>query len=166
MSDWFTQSLEWSREAITAGEWWRLLTGHFVHLDLWHAGLNGAASLLLWRLFGRVFAPRHLLAVVLVGMAMIDAGLWWLSDVDWYVGLSGLLHAWGAAAVVRLIIDRDRHYGIAWLMAILGLAKIARENLWSALPFATDTATVVTDAHLFGVLAGMTMGLLLPAART
>ncbi|MBM4209129.1 MAG: rhombosortase [Gammaproteobacteria bacterium] len=165
MSDRLIDSLQWSREAIAAGEWWRLLTGHCVHLDLAHACLNIAALLLLWRLFGRVFALRHLLAIVLLGIAAIDAGLWWLSEIDWYVGLSGLLHAWAAATVVRLLIDHDRQYAIAWIVAIFGLGKIVQENLWGALPLSTNTAAVVTDAHLFGVLAGMVMGLILPAVR-
>jgi len=165
MSDRLIDSLQWSREAIAAGEWWRLLTGHLVHLDLVHACLNVAALLLLWRLFGRVFALRHLLVILLVAVATINAGLWSLSDIDWYVGLSGLLHAWAAAAVVRLIIDRDRHYGIAWFVAAFGLAKIMQENIFGPLPFSTNAAAVVTDAHLFGVLAGMAMGLMLPAAR-
>lgn len=156
--------LQWSRSALDAGEWWRLVSGHFVHLDIPHALLNVAAMFLLWALFGRTFSLSRLSLIFLIAVSSIDIGLWWFDDVDWYVGLSGLLHAWAAAAVVRLIIDRQDP--VACVIAIFGLGKIVWENTHGALPFTADSTPVVTDVHLFGVLAGMLCGLILRAAPT
>lgn len=155
--------LEWSRAALAGGEWWRLLTGHLVHLDLAHAALNVAALLLLWYLFGAVFTPRALAAVLLAGLLAIDAMLWWLGDVDQYRGLSGLLHVFAAAAVVRRIIERCEP--TAWAIAIFGLGKILLENLAGAMPFMRGADAVVTDVHLAGVIAGMAAGLLVGLQR-
>jgi rhomboid family GlyGly-CTERM serine protease len=151
--------LRWDRDALAAGEVWRLVSGHLVHLDLYHAALNIFSAILLAALFGKVFRFWQVLLIVTVAMAIIDTGLWWLSDVDWYVGLSGVLHAFAAAAVVRSIIDR--HDPLAWALAVFGLAKIGWENIVGALPLTPSATLVVTDVHLYGVLAGMLTGLLL-----
>lgn len=42
---WPASTLEWSREGIPDGEYWRLLTGHWVHLGLNHLLLNLAGLL-------------------------------------------------------------------------------------------------------------------------
>jgi membrane associated rhomboid family serine protease len=92
-------------------------------------------------------------------MVAIDGMLWWLSGIDQYLGLSGVLHALAAAAVVRQIVDRQDP--LAWGIGVCGLAKIAWENLVDAMPFMGSAAVVVTDAHLAGVIAGMLAGLCL-----
>lgn len=152
------QALRWSRSGLAAGEHWRWLTGHFVHLDLAHAALNAAGLALVWVLFARVYSPRRWLAIVALGIAGIDLGLWWLSDIEWYVGLSGVLNTLAAAGIVREIIDGDR---MAWVVGLLGLAKLVSENLSGPMPFLQSGIPVVLDAHLFGALVGMCCGLLL-----
>jgi rhomboid family GlyGly-CTERM serine protease len=156
------ESLQWTRSGLQQGEWWRLFTAHVVHLNLFHGLLNALALILLAALFGRTFTlARHGLHA-LIGILCIDAGLFWLADVEWYVGLSGLLHVLAAAAVVRLIIDR--HDRVAWGVAIFGLGKLVYENTLGAMPFSGREALVVTDVHLFGVLIGMVLGLI-PSVR-
>ena len=151
------QLLQWSRQDIVRGEWWRLATGHLVHLDAVHAALNVAALGLLWALVGRLVRARSVTAIMIAGVVAIDGMLWWLSGIDQYVGLSGVLHAFAAAAVVRQIVDR--HDPLAWTIGVFGIAKIAWENRVGAMPFLGATAVVVTDAHLAGVIAGMLAGL-------
>jgi rhomboid family GlyGly-CTERM serine protease len=152
------QALRWSRSGLAAGEHWRWLTGHFVHLDLAHAALNAAGLALVWVLFARVYSPRRWLAIIALGIAGIDLGLWWLSDIEWYVGLSGVLNTLAAAGIVREIIDGDR---MAWVVGLLGLAKLVSENLSGPMPFLQSGIPVVLDAHLFGALVGMVCGLVM-----
>jgi rhomboid family GlyGly-CTERM serine protease len=162
MGDATRESLQWTRAGLQQAEWWRLFTAHVVHLNIFHGLLNALVLILLAALFGRTFTlARHGLHA-LIGMALIDAGLFWLADVEWYVGLSGLLHVLAAAAVVRLIIDR--HDRVAWSVAMFGLGKIVYENTLGAMPFSGREAFVVTDVHLFGVLIGMVLGLI-PSER-
>src|SRR5436305_11616739 len=85
--------LRYDRAGLAAGQWWRLLTAHAVHLDLEHAALNSLGLVLMWALFARDYRPRQWLAILLGAIAVIDCGLWLRdSTVAWYVGSSGALH--------------------------------------------------------------------------
>ncbi|MCU0759743.1 MAG: rhombosortase [Steroidobacteraceae bacterium] len=153
------RTLRWDRAALEAGEAWRLVTGHLVHLDLAHAVLNVAGMLLVWALFARLFTALQWGLVVLAGVAAIDLGLWLVNvELRWYVGASGVLHAAMAAGIVRRMIERDV---IAWGLGVVGVAKLVYEHVSGAMPFTSSGALVVTDAHLYGALAGMVCGLLL-----
>lgn len=145
--------LRYERTALAEGQWWRLLSAHFVHLDLQHAALNSLGMMLMWALFARDYRPRQWLAIVAGAFAAIDAGLWLRdSTVAWYVGSSGALH--GALAAGTLAHLR-RHDLDGWILAIFIVAKIAYEQAVGALPFTTSHAGVVVDAHLFGALGGL-----------
>jgi rhomboid family GlyGly-CTERM serine protease len=155
-------ALRFERGPLAAGQWWRLLTGHIVHLDLRHALLNVAGLLLAWVLFAGAFRAWQWAVILLAGCAAIDAGLWLLDPaLDWYVGASGLLHAAMTAAIVQQMLQRDR---LAWVLGVLGAAKLLYEHFAGALPLSGDSALVVTDAHLYGALAGALCGLLLRPA--
>ena len=81
--------LSYDREALAAGQWWRLLTAHLVHLGLEHAALNSLGLVLMWALFARDYTPGQWVSIALASMAAIDAGLWLRdSTVIWYVGSS------------------------------------------------------------------------------
>ena len=152
-------ALRWDRAALAAGQAWRLLSGHFVHLDLQHAVLNVLGLLLIWMLFARAFSRAQWLAIVVAGVAAVDLGLWLVNvELQWYVGASGVLHAAMAAGIVRRMIEHDR---IAWVLGVLGIVKLLQEHFVGAMPFTTSGALVVTDAHLYGALAGMICGVFL-----
>ena len=57
------EALHWSRSGIAAGEHWRWLTAHLVHLDLAHAVLNAAGLALVWVLFFDLYSVRRWLLV-------------------------------------------------------------------------------------------------------
>jgi|SRR5579863_2453475 len=144
-------ALRYERTAIAAGQWWRLLTAHLVHLDLGHAALNCLGLLLMWALFARDFRPRQWLGIVLGATAAIDAGLWFRdSTVGWYVGSSGLLHGVMAAGTWAHLRRGERD---GWILAAFLVGKLIYEQWAGAMPFSRGFAVVV-DAHLFGSLGG------------
>src|SRR5882757_516181 len=151
------EALRYDRAALAAGQWWRLLTAHIVHLDFSHAALNSLGLLLMWALFARDYRPRQWLAVILGSIAAIDAGLWLRdSTITWYVGSSGALHGLMAAGTLAHLRRRDLD---GWILAVFIVLKIAYEQSAGALPFAATHGGnhgdgVVVDAHLFGVLGG------------
>jgi rhomboid family GlyGly-CTERM serine protease len=144
-------ALRYERAGLRAGQLWRLLTAHLVHLDLSHALLNAAGLLLLWVLFARLRDLRFWLQVVGASVLAIDSGLWWSSpEVGWYVGASGLLHGVMAAGVLCLLEARDR---LGLSMALLLMAKLGWERAVGPLPLGVHGA-VVAAAHLYGSVGG------------
>ncbi|HMA11382.1 MAG TPA: rhomboid family intramembrane serine protease, partial [Steroidobacteraceae bacterium] len=59
----------YERQAIAAGQWWRFVTCHFVHLDAVHALLNAVGLALLWSLFARSYAAWQWLLAIGASMA-------------------------------------------------------------------------------------------------
>jgi len=145
------QLLRYDRAGLIAGQWWRLLSAHLVHLDVHHAVLNSAGLALMWALFARDYSAKAWLAIVLAAMAAIDAGLW-LGDstVQWYVGSSGVLHGVMAAGTLARLRRGERD---GWVLAAALAAKFAYEHWVGALPF-SGRDPVVLDAHLYGALGG------------
>jgi len=155
-----TDALRFERGAISDGDYWRLVSGHFVHLSGTHAALNVAGVVLVWMLVGQAFRWRGWIFISLVVIVSIDAGLWWWSPrLSWYVGLSGLLHGWLAAGICGM--PKGRRADVLLLGAVL-VAKLAFEQWYGALPGSEEAAggPVVVDAHLYGALGGLLAGVL------
>lgn len=154
-----THMLRYDRAAITAGQWWRLVTAHIAHLGLHHAVLNTSGLVFLWALFAREWRPRAWAVIILIVTAAIDSGLWFRDPlVVWYVGASGVLHGLMAAGVVAYVGRRDP---LGWIMAALLAAKLAYEQLHGPLPFAGRGVPVLVDAHLYGASAGLLTAIVL-----
>jgi rhomboid family GlyGly-CTERM serine protease len=144
--------LRYDRTGLAAGQWWRLLTAHLVHLDLRHALLNTFGLVLMWALFARDYSPRAWGAILLGAVAGVDTGLWLAdSTVLWYVGSSGVLHGVMAAGALAKARRGEIEGGV--LVALLA-AKLAYEHWVGALPLA-GTDAVLVDAHLYGVLGAL-----------
>src|SRR5690606_28960133 len=154
-------ALRYTRSGIVDGQWWRLLTAHIVHLDARHALLNAAGLALLWALFARSFRPwQWLLALVLI-LAVVDAGLWYLSPrIQWYVGASAMLHGVFACGAVAMIRGGER---LGWVAALVFAAKLAWEQFQGPLPL--SGGPVVTASHFYGAAGGLLAGLLLRPRR-
>jgi rhomboid family GlyGly-CTERM serine protease len=156
-------ALRYDRAALAAGQWWRLITAHFVHLDFDHAALNTLGLVLMWALFARDFRPLHWLAILVGSIAAIDAGLWLRdSTIAWYVGSSGALHGIMAAGTLAHL---RRHDLDGWILAAFIVVKLAYEQSSGALPFTDNHAGVVVDAHLFGTIGGAAVAAFLAPRR-
>ena len=153
--------LAWDRESLAAGELWRLLTGHLVHLGWSHLGLNVAGLALTAWLVGAAYGTARWLVIALVSIVAIDAGFWLLDTrLEWYVGLSGLLHGLLVAGLFAGILERDRE---AVLLFAIIVAKLAWEQIAGPLPGSSATAggAVIVDAHLYGAVGGLLAAALL-----
>ena len=148
---------EWvfDRSAIGQGQWWRLITAHWVHGDLAHASWDIAALLL----FGVVFEERlrwRLPLVLLVASLGVDAWLWWgLPALHYYCGLSGILN--GLLALGLLGLWREARHPLILLTALAAVLKIFVEmQLGQALLTSTVWPSVPT-AHAVGFLCGLAL---------
>jgi len=157
--------LRYDRAAIGSGQFWRLLSAHFVHLGWGHALLNVAALLLILWLFGNGVPPMRWVWTGLAAALSVDVGLWVLHpDVSWYVGMSGVLHGLVAAAGVWLMWTAPG-IGIPVLAALAG--KIGWETVSGPLPMSADLSggDVIVQAHLWGAIGGIISGIILGRPR-
>ncbi|HEV8444896.1 MAG TPA: rhombosortase [Steroidobacteraceae bacterium] len=155
-------ALSYDRNALLAGQWWRVLTAHFVHMDAQHALLNGLGVVLMWALFARDYSPLRWLALYLFSALTISAGLWLLDpEIEWYVGASGALHGVMTAGTLAHLRRRDLD---GWILAAFIIAKLAYEQLAGSMPFSGSAHTVV-DAHLYGAVGGLALALFLRSNR-
>ena len=159
--DWL-QALRYQREAIGQGQWWRLVTAHWVHLGVRHLLLDSAGLVLLWALYARELRPAGWLWVFACSTAAIDAGLWWGEpQIHWYAGISGLLHGAWAAGATALGHRRER---TGWLMLAILAGKLLLEHR-AGVSLVSAALPVVTAAHVYGALGGVAASLSLALAR-
>jgi len=154
--------LSFDRGAIGAGQWWRLLSAHFVHIDLEHAVLNSLGLVLMWALFARDYSPWRWAAIYCGSAIAVSLGLWFFNpELQWYVGASGALHGVMTAGTIAHLRRRDLD---GWILALFIVGKIAYEQSAGALPLAGTVNTIV-DAHLYGAIGGVVLALLLNSRR-
>lgn len=148
-----------------AADWvdrpWTLVTAHLVHLDTRHLLANLAAlAALLWvaaNLRLATTTPRVCDTAAMLGGAWVAvcagllSGVW---EIDWYVGLSGLLYGLFAGLAFTLA----RRPVVGWL----GLALLAGGLVKIVLDLRTGVGTVgglgialVPPAHFCGFLGGL-----------
>jgi rhomboid family GlyGly-CTERM serine protease len=151
-------ALSFDRSALAEGEWWRVLSAHFVHLDAQHALLNGLGFVLMWALFARDYSPARWATIYFAACLAVAAGLWWFDpQVAWYVGASGTLHGVMSAGTLAHLKRRDLD---GWILAAFIVGKLAYEQIAGSMPFAGASNTIV-DAHLYGAIGGLAAALVL-----
>jgi rhomboid family GlyGly-CTERM serine protease len=149
------EALAYERSGIGAGEYWRLLSGHFVHLGRSHLAYNLAGLALIGWLVGRAFDPLRWVCIIAVSIAVIDIGFWFLDpSLAWYVGLSGVLHGLLAAGLLPGVLEKERE---AIVLASFIVAKLAWEQLLGPVPGSESASggSVIVDAHLYGAIGGL-----------
>jgi len=146
--------LSYDRPGIAAGELWRLLSGHFVHLGIPHLVWDAAGFLLIWYLVGQAFSRMQWVFVLLVSIVGIDLGFWFLEpNLSWYVGLSGLVHGLLAAGIMGSL--RSGRIDM-WILGVGLIAKLAYEALVGPVPGSAQSSggAVIVVAHVYGAVAG------------
>jgi len=151
--DKFQLALRYDRMLIQQGQWWRLITGHLVHGNVHHAVLNTLGTALMAALFNRTYRLKSWAVIVIVTVVSIDLGFWTLMpQLEWYVGLSGVLHGVLAAGAIAWWKTEDRI--LAALLTLIMIGKLTWEQTQGALPLSGDLPVVV-NAHLYGALGGL-----------
>ena len=157
--------LRFDREAIAAGELWRLLTGNLVHLGTAHLAMNIAGFLLVIALVWQHYSAGEWLLLMVFSSLCVSSGLYLLnSSIHWYVGFSGTLHGLILAGCLADLKPYPRSAGLLLAMVI---GKLGWEQWHGALPGSESVAggRVVVDAHLYGAIGGALAGAVLLLRR-
>jgi len=154
------ETFRYDRLQIENGEYWRLITGHFVHLGTTHLVLNMAGLVLVWLLVGRYFGRIQWLQVLAIILAVTTASFWLVDEhLLWYVGLSGVLHGLLIAGAIRgyRILPSE-----SVVICLIVAGKLAWEQFSGPLPGSESVSggAVVVNAHLFGAIGGVAAALL------
>ena len=152
--------LSLTREGLAAAQWWRLFTSHIVHLNFAHALLNASGFLLVSLAFRPWVSAAREFVVVLVAMPGVSLGVACLNpEIGLYAGLSGVVHALFAHHLVLAARHSPRLAGV-WLAALA--VKVFHEQYRAAPDRAMEQligGSVAVDAHLYGALIGLLLGL-------
>lgn len=155
-----TSLYAYQRDFVETGQWWRIITAHFMHSNVIHFGVNIVGLLLLWLLHGEYVKPKSFFINILVLCAGISLCIYmWSASIYWYVGLSGVLHglfAWGV--IIDISLKRKTGY-----VLLLGLIiKIVEEQFFSSSQYMSTLidVSVAVDAHFYGAVIGIILGLI------
>src|SRR5690606_26318690 len=77
--------LQFDRQLIQQGEWWRLISGNLIHYGLYHLLMNTAALLLCGYVLLRDLNPRAYAALLLISAISVSGGLYFYNpELSWY----------------------------------------------------------------------------------
>lgn len=148
--------IRYDRLGIDGGELWRVVSGNFIHLTWGHFALNSAGLIFVMAIFAEDWGIVDWAMQLTVCSIAVGVGLHLLSlDIFWCVGLSGVLHGMFVFGAVGLAL---RRVSVAkWMIVGVG-AKLLWEQTMGELPLTADISggSVVTDAHLWGAIGGLT----------
>lgn len=146
-------ALVFDRGAVAQGQWWRLITGHFVHSDIQHALWNIAA----WAILAGMLERRgagYMGWVTVFGIGAVDLWLWWgASSLQWYCGLSGLLNT--LLVVVLMDIWWETRRPLVVVMGAMLVAKLILEIALNQALFTHTAWPSVPWAHAAGFAGGL-----------
>lgn len=142
---------------IAAGEWWRLVSSMWVHLDFLHIGFNIYGLWVLGRFLEKFYGARRYFTIYMVSGLVGAAASFYFNDVD-SGGASGALYGLVGALLVFGVRNRRalpervvRGFTTGlfpWVVLSIGIGFLEQ------IPF--DNA-----AHLGGLFSGMVMAMVL-----
>lgn len=139
---------------------WRAFTGHLLHSNHWHLMMNLGALILMLMLHHLYYQLNSFALLLFAGCLGISMLLYLFSpNIQIYVGLSGWLHCF---ITTGALLDIRHKIFSGWLILLGVIAKVSYEQ-WQGPDqelAALIDANVAIDAHLYGVICGLLLGLL------
>ena len=155
VGQYYGSTLQYDRLSIINGDYWRIITCHFSHIGWKHLSLNLIGFVFVFLLFFKRYSPTQWVGATVYCSAFIAMGFLIFSpDLDWYLGFSGLLHAFFAMGLVGEIKEKRKIY---YLGLVAVFVKVLMEKYVGPSAYMRDFLgfRVVADAHVLGVLSGL-----------
>jgi len=145
--------LRFDRALIEHWQLWRLISGHFTHLNWNHFLLNMAGLSMVAFFFSSYKSSGYWILAILFISLFSSVGMLLDHQFQRYVGFSAVLHGLFIIGG-RWEVRRYPLSGAVLLVIIIG--KVIYEQIYGALP-GSESMTggrVAVNAHLYGALAG------------
>ncbi|MCB1656936.1 MAG: rhombosortase [Pseudomonadales bacterium] len=146
-----------ARDLIAKGQWWRLVSAHFIHANSVHLLLNMSALALILALFDRVFGTFEWLVLIMMSAIIQSLAMYfYMPQVVYYVGFSGVIHSLYVAGTVKLITNASERV-MAFILLCLVTLKLLTESLEQGISVTEKMigSHVLTEAHLMGAVIGL-----------
>lgn len=156
-----TAYLRYERNGIIDGELWRLLSAHLVHAGWEHLWLNIFALIIIWVMFGNFLSTSlWWLFTLLSGLYISISFFIFMNQLEWYVGLSGVLHSMMVFGSIAGLIHKRKEF---ILLLIFILAKVLFEQFYGSYfpDVMMPDGVVIVNAHMYGVVSGTIVGVVL-----
>lgn len=152
-------SLRYQQNWLSQGEYWRIFTAHWVHVNWKHLMLNGVGLVLCMAITAPEWTIRRWVSyhfVLALGISVLFTLL--NPELQWYAGYSGVLYGIYLLAAIDLY-QRDKLIG-----ALLASAIVIKIILEQTGGFNVDSSEiigtpVIIDAHLYGILLAISIAL-------
>ena len=139
-------ALAYDRQAIFAGEVWRLWTGHWVHFSTQQLFLDISTLVLAAAVAQREFGPLFITRVLVLGAPAMSLGLLLVApDLAYYRGASGLVMM---LAFVAGAAFWSRRPGLRAILVMLGLVVTVKAILDAAGFAAPGLSGLPTGVHV------------------
>ena len=150
----FVTELRYDRQLIASGQWYRMISANFVHLNNSHLLMNALGVVLVMAFFSGHLKKMQWIGLIVISSLFVTIGLTLFNpEIHRYVGLSGVLHGLFIAGAMTEI---KRFPLSGWLLLMVLVGKLAWEQLVGAMPGSESmiSGRVVLDSHLYGAIAG------------
>jgi len=132
---------------VAGGEWWRLVTGGFLHAGLVHLGFNMLVLWLLGSQLERALGRARFVALYVASLLAGSLGVMLVDPTAMTVGASGAIFGLMGAAVAM-----QRASGVSWWNSGLGTLLVVNLLLTFTIP------NISVGGHLGGLVGGLATG--------
>jgi membrane associated rhomboid family serine protease len=146
-----------NRDAVAAGEWWRIFTSAFFHLGLLHLGFNMYVLYLYGPIAERVYGSLEFAVIYLLCAAGGSVLTILIDPFQFAAGASGAIFG----VVGLLFVASRRHHAVMGREARMMVAGIG-SYLVFLLIFTFVVPGISWTGHLGGLIVGAVIGFLLP----
>ena len=154
----------YERTLVLQGEFWRLITGSWVHLSWAHLAMNLVGLALLLVLFKKKAQPLSVLGLVATIGTVSHLLLLAYPGLSWGLGLSGALHGLFLHYTLSYVWPQARRFALI-LLAGLGLKLCLEAALGSSASGWLNGQQVALPLHWAGTAAGLVTAAVIALAK-
>jgi len=145
--------LVYDRSAITSGEWWRLITAHWVHSDGQHA-LWDIGALVILGGYSERYLGKQIFLFLLTASLLTSILIWvFIPWIEYYCGLSGILHTLLITGMYACW--REQQDPVFLLIITLTVLKTLFEMTSNNAVFTNTAWPILPFSHLYGIIIGV-----------